>query len=173
MQNGKRETFVQSPQLKKENLNRISSQENSADNFAKAATATPEIRNAFFISSFSGDQTQGKSGSQSGRAGRKLPRNITDSFKSKFDIDFSNVLIHADSESTQLQPVHERAAGYPRREGPPGARAGHRSGAEERKTSRPDDGCPCHQSGTGAGHHRSDGEERHHRRGDEQCRGHP
>jgi hypothetical protein len=110
MQNGKRETFVQSSQLKRENLNRISNQENSADNFAKIATETPEIRNAFFTSSFSTDKKHEKNSSQNGQTAEKLNRNLTDSFKNKFDYDFSNVRIHNDSESTQLAKDFNAAA---------------------------------------------------------------
>lgn len=107
MQNGKRETFVQSPQLKKENLNRISNHENSADNFARTARETPEIRNAFFISTFSANSNQEKSNSQSGE---KLNHNLIESFKSKFDLDFSNVWIHSNTESTQLAKDFNAAA---------------------------------------------------------------
>jgi hypothetical protein len=110
MQNGKRETFLQSSQLKRENLNRISNQENSADNFAKIATETPEIRNAFFTSSFSTDKKHEKNSSQNGQTAEKLNRNLTDSFKNKFDYDFSNVRIHNDSESTQLAKDFNAAA---------------------------------------------------------------
>ena len=109
IQNGKRETFVQLPQLKKENLNRISNQEKNADSFAKIAMETPEIRNAFFVSSFPANEDHKKNNTQT-QSGKVLNRNLADSFKNKFGYDFSDVRVHNDSASTQLAKDFNAAA---------------------------------------------------------------
>ena len=101
IQNGRRDTFVQSSLLIKEKVNQISNQENSADNFAKIAKETTEIRNAFFVSTFSFNPNIEKSDSPAEQNGKELNRNLVDSFNNKFGTDFSNVRVHSDSISTQ------------------------------------------------------------------------
>jgi hypothetical protein len=110
MQSGKRETFVQSPLLKRANSNRISNQEKGADNFAKIASQSPEIRNAFFINSLSTNTTQKPNKNPAEQRGDALNPKLADAFKNEFDHDFSDVQVHFDSTSTQLASDFNAAA---------------------------------------------------------------
>ena len=110
MQSGKRETFVQSPQLKKANISRISTQEISANSFAKIATESPEIRDAFFVNSFSTNSNQEINKSRTGQTGKALNPNLASAFRNKFDHDFADVQVHYDSTSTQLSSDFNAAA---------------------------------------------------------------
>lgn len=108
LQNGKRDTFVRSPRDKTEKLNRISTRETSADNFAKSATETPEIRNAFLANS--GLLSAGRNETDDSANGILLNPALSESFKNKFGFDFSEVRIHNNSKSTQLAAGFNAAA---------------------------------------------------------------
>ncbi len=108
IQNGRKDTFIQSPAAKKNNINRAANQENKANDFAQTAAETPEIVQSFLSNPI--QQSTHQPDDHSGTIGNPLSPNLIDAFKIYFDQDFSDVYIHNDKYSTQLALEHQAGA---------------------------------------------------------------
>lgn len=109
IQNGKRDSFVQTKPLAKSNLKRKHGQEKSADEFAKAASQNEHIRNAF-VQNNPFKTNAAAALEQAESKGHSLPKPIVAAFKKYLNEDFSDVLIHTDSKSTQFAKEQHAAA---------------------------------------------------------------
>jgi hypothetical protein len=110
IQSGKKDTFIQSALSKKSNVTHVVSQEKNADIFARKASETPEIAHAFY-NYFNSDILSPKQNKKEVNSnGKLISKSLSDAFENHFNHDFSDVMIHDDTQSTQLATEFNAAA---------------------------------------------------------------
>lgn len=110
IRSGKKDTFIQSTLSKKSNLSRVVTQEKNADEFARKASETPEIANAFFNNFNTNNFNRNQNTDEGNSLGKPISKSLSDAFKNQFDYDFSDVILHDDAQSTQLATNFNAAA---------------------------------------------------------------
>ena len=110
IQSGKKDTFIQSTLSKKSNVSRVATHEKNADEFARKASETPEIANAFLNNFNTNNFSRHKNTGEGNSHGKPLNKSLSDAFKNQFNHDFSDVIIHDNAHSTQLATDFNAAA---------------------------------------------------------------
>lgn len=109
IQNGKRESFVQTKPLEKDKIKRSQGQETKAEEFTKKASVNESILTAF--SSHNPFQSSSASKLEPSISnGHPLPKPILKAFQKEFNEDFSQVIVHSDAASTQFTKDQNAAA---------------------------------------------------------------